>query len=161
MSSVPCCRRYRQGHHQQPSSAGPSSMATFVALVLLAIASPGSAFFAPLSRCLPLTHSNGFVGSCPAAHKADASVVSGGLDPCHPGRHSRNINFVVRSGRESSALRMVVGSSEQEKVQGAGEEMGAGAGGYGMPVEASTELIRLEMAEVPVGWRGVRCEACG
>ena len=45
---------------------------------------------------------------------------------------------------------MVMGSGEQGRERGI-EGVDAGVGrGYGMPKEASIELIRLELAEVPV-----------
>lgn len=66
---------------------------------------------------------------------------------------SFNIGFVTRSrGRQALGIKMAVSSEEHHSVAiGGGNEQAAGSQGYGMPMEASIELVRLELAEVPVG----------
>lgn len=135
-------------------------MASLALQGLLLACSGASAFFAPAHSHAPCTTAGCGVGPHSAARKGRASDVWGGRDRCrHRCPPPRNVNFVDLVGRKrrnqsSPGLGIVVGSGEQGREQGIGS-MDAGVGrGYGMPKEASIELIRLELAEVPVSVLG-------
>lgn len=159
-------RGRHQRRHRQPSTGRPggctSSMAN-LALGLLLASSGASAFVAPAPSHAPCTTAGGCVGPHSAARKARTSAIWGGRDHCrHRCPPPSNVNFVdfavgrKRRNQRPSGLGMVVGAGEQGREQGlGGVDSGVGRG-YGMPKDASVELIRLELAEVPVS---VRCGA--
>lgn len=151
--------RYHR-RHRQPFTGRPGgctfSMA-YLVLGLLLASSGASAFFAPAPSQTPCRTTSGGVGTHSAARKARTLALWGGRDRCrHRCPPPRNVNFVgfvvgrKRRNQRPSGLGMVVRSGEQGREQGIGG-VDAGLGrGYGMPKEASIELIRLELAEVPV-----------
>lgn len=160
--------RRRYTHLSSAFYGVPTSKATGLVLGGIILASGASAFFAPACCATPRTFvATGWSIAAIRASRQSSSCLDR-RDLCHQCHSNyRNVNL-----RGVAGLAMVSSSSsEQEKVvQGRGPEGGAGEGGtrrvvdkmdagreYGMPKEPSVELVRLDLAEVPVSSR-ICCE---
>lgn len=168
-------RRPRR-HRQSLLTWCSTSMVNLGAVGLLLAPSGATAFFAPsppFHAPSMTTAGRGGVELHCTTREVRTSTTWGqrARDHCHRGCPSspshRNVNFgnfAVGGKRRNrnqryswASLGMVLGSGGGEGGQGGlGGVNVAGGRGYGMPKEASVELIRLELAEVPVS---VRCYA--
>lgn len=153
LAVAPSRRRPQQQHLHQAFPWGTLPVAASLALGLLVMAGQSSAFISPVfSPCTTaVTNAGRGVPCAAAARDVHAATICGR----RVGRSWRTVDLTLmatrKRRREGAILEMVMGSNQQQRAQGTGGMDGKAGYGYGIPREASIELIRLELAEVPVG----------